>query len=69
MKHIMHDWSEQQCVTILQNIRKAIGTGNGRVLIRKYTIYFRLTAHIPKDEFVLADAGKESGIPQVCLVT
>jgi hypothetical protein len=32
LSHILHDWSEEQCLTILRNIRKAMNP-NGRVLI------------------------------------
>jgi hypothetical protein len=32
MKHIIHDWNDEQCVAILQNCRKAM-TGDGKVLV------------------------------------
>ena len=32
MKHIIHDWNDEQCVTILQNCRKAM-TDGGKVLV------------------------------------
>ena len=32
MSHIIHDWSEEQCLTILGHCRRAIGP-NGRLLI------------------------------------
>ena len=32
MKHIIHDWNDTQCITILQNCRKAIRE-NGKILI------------------------------------
>jgi len=32
LSHIIHDWSEEQCLTILGNCRRAIGP-NGRLLI------------------------------------
>jgi len=32
MKHIIHDWNDEQCVTILKNCRNAITT-NGKILV------------------------------------
>jgi hypothetical protein len=32
MKHIIHDWSDEQCITILQNCRTAMSPG-GKVLV------------------------------------
>jgi hypothetical protein len=32
LKHIIHDWNDEQCVTILANCREAMATG-GRVLV------------------------------------
>jgi hypothetical protein len=32
LSHILHDWSEEQCLTILRNIRKAMKP-NGRLLV------------------------------------
>ena len=32
MKHIIHDWNDEQCITILQNCRKAMADG-GKVLV------------------------------------
>ncbi|MBC6989686.1 methyltransferase [Hymenobacter sp. BT491] len=32
MKHIIHDWNDEQCVTILQNCRRAMNKG-GKVLV------------------------------------
>lgn len=32
MKHIIHDWNDEQCVTILQNCRKAM-TAGGKILV------------------------------------
>ena len=32
MKHIIHDWSDEQCVTILSNIARALGP-KGRVFV------------------------------------
>jgi hypothetical protein len=29
MRHIIHDWTDEQCVTILRNIRRAIGQTSG----------------------------------------
>ncbi|KAH7098955.1 S-adenosyl-L-methionine-dependent methyltransferase [Auriculariales sp. MPI-PUGE-AT-0066] len=42
LKHVLHDWPAVDCISILKNIRAAIGTGEGRVLIH---------------EFILVDAG------------
>ena len=32
MKHIIHDWNDEQCITILENCRKAMADG-GKVLV------------------------------------
>lgn len=32
MKHIIHDWNDEQCITILKNCRKAM-TDSGKVLV------------------------------------
>jgi hypothetical protein len=32
MKHIIHDWNDEQCITILENCRKAMGP-SGKVLV------------------------------------
>ncbi|MEJ7766878.1 MAG: methyltransferase [Chitinophagaceae bacterium] len=32
MKHIIHDWNDEQCITILENCRNAMTTG-GKVLV------------------------------------
>ena len=32
MKHIIHDWNDEQCITLLQNCRKAM-TDGGKVLV------------------------------------
>lgn len=32
LKHIIHDWNDEQCITILQNCRKAVAPG-GKVLV------------------------------------
>ena len=32
MKHIIHDWNDEQCITLLQNCRKAMTVG-GKVLV------------------------------------
>jgi tRNA A58 N-methylase Trm61 len=32
MKHIIHDWNDEQCIAILQNCRKAM-TDGGKVLV------------------------------------
>jgi hypothetical protein len=32
MKHIIHDWNDEQCITLLQNCRKAMKPG-GKVLV------------------------------------
>ncbi|KZW01620.1 S-adenosyl-L-methionine-dependent methyltransferase [Exidia glandulosa HHB12029] len=34
LKHVLHDWPDAECVTILSNIRKAMKDGKGKVLIR-----------------------------------
>jgi hypothetical protein len=37
LKHILHDWSDQECVTILKNIRAAV-TGPGRVFVMEHIV-------------------------------
>ncbi|MEO7445290.1 MAG: methyltransferase [Ferruginibacter sp.] len=32
MKHIIHDWNDEQCITLLQNCKKAMNNG-GKVLV------------------------------------
>jgi hypothetical protein len=32
LKHIIHDWNDEQCITILQNCRQAMNPG-GKVLV------------------------------------
>lgn len=33
MKHVIHDWQDDEALLILQNIRTAIGAGGGRVIL------------------------------------
>jgi hypothetical protein len=37
MKHILHDWDDEHCLTILKNIRRAI-TANGKLLVADYVV-------------------------------
>jgi hypothetical protein len=37
LKHILHDWNDQECVAILKNIRTA-GTGPGRVFVVEHIV-------------------------------
>lgn len=37
MKHILHDWDDEHCVTILKNIRRAI-TADGKLLVVDYVV-------------------------------
>ncbi|MCC7371417.1 MAG: hydroxyneurosporene methyltransferase [Chloroflexi bacterium] len=37
LKHILHDWNDQECVAILKNIRAA-ATGPGRVFVIEYIV-------------------------------
>jgi cyclopropane fatty-acyl-phospholipid synthase-like methyltransferase len=37
MKHIIHDWNDEQCVTILNNIRQVL-PDDGRVLVAEVVV-------------------------------
>lgn len=62
LKYIMHDWSDDDCVRILSNCRKAMSKG-GRVLIMDPVIPAKNTPHTGKlfDLLVMAiyDGGRE----------
>jgi hypothetical protein len=38
MKHIIHDWDDERAVTILSNIRRALGDTRGRVILLEAVI-------------------------------
>lgn len=38
MKHIIHDWNDEECVQILSNIHRNASTKDGRVFIAEYVI-------------------------------
>ncbi len=44
LSHIIHDWDEDQCLTILRNIRKAMNSG-GRLLITEMVLPAGDTPH------------------------
>jgi hypothetical protein len=47
LSHILHDWSEDQCLTILAHVRKAIKSG-GRLLIVEMVVPAGDTPHTGK---------------------
>lgn len=47
MKHIIHDWSDAHCTTLLTHCRKALPVG-GRVLVIEHLIPDRETPHFAK---------------------
>ena len=47
MKHILHDWSDEECVQILKNIHAASGP-NGRVFVAEYVVPGPGTSHFAK---------------------
>jgi tRNA A58 N-methylase Trm61 len=61
MKHIIHDWDDKHCVTILKNIHNAI-KGNGKVLIVESVIPESSEPHYSKIldlEMLVTAGGKE----------
>jgi hypothetical protein len=51
MKQILHDWSDDECVAILRNIRSAIVDG-GRLAVVERIIPESFTPHIAYEESV-----------------
>lgn len=47
LKHIIHDWNDEQCVRILRNCRKAMSPG-GRILVLDAVIPAKNTPHTGK---------------------
>jgi len=47
LKHIIHDWSDAQCVTILSNIARAMAA-NGRLFVIEAVMPESLEAHPAK---------------------
>lgn len=41
MRLILHDWDDKDCVTILSNVRKAMGAAKARLLIVEVCISAR----------------------------
>ena len=37
LKHVLHNWTDDKCMAILKNVRRAIG-GNGRLLLLEYVV-------------------------------
>ena len=60
LSHIIHDWSEEQCLTILGNCRKAM-TPEGKLLIVEFVLPEGNTPHFGKlaDMVMLACPGGE----------
>ena len=58
LSHIIHDWSEEQCLTILGNCRRAMNPG-GRLLIIEMVLPAGDTPHPGKllDMMMLVGAG------------
>lgn len=58
LSHIIHDWSEDQCLTILGNCRRAVKP-NGRLLIIEMVLPTGNTPHLGKmlDIIMLTIAG------------
>jgi hypothetical protein len=44
MRHILHDWNDEQCIVILCNCRKSIGTRK-KVLVVE--IVYLMSANLP----------------------
>jgi hypothetical protein len=61
MKHIIHDWDDERCVTILKNIHAAM-SGNGKVLIVESVVPEGNEPHYSKLldlEMLISPGGKE----------
>jgi ubiquinone/menaquinone biosynthesis C-methylase UbiE len=61
MRHVIHDWTDVQCVQILRNCRKVV-PAHGRVLIVEFTVSAPNEASIGKDADMIMMAfpgGKE----------
>lgn len=56
MKHVLHDWPDADCVTILRNIRKAMSKPTAKVLIHEFILM-----HASAD--AAQDGGEEAPFP------
>ena len=66
LKHILHDFPEQACLQLLQNVREAIAPG-GRMLVIEYVLEENNKRHIGNiiDLWLLLLLGaKERTLPQ-----
>jgi hypothetical protein len=48
MRHVLHDWTDEECVQILRNVRKVIPS-NGRVLVVEFSVSGPNEASLGKD--------------------
>ncbi len=65
-RHVLHDWTDEQCVTILRNCRRAIGE-QGKLLVVECVVPAGNERSISKDYDILmmaGPAGRERTEPQ-----
>ena len=61
LKHVLHNWSDADCLTILSNCRKALNT-DGKILILENLLNYDDEAHVMMDIHMLAVlGGRERG--------
>jgi hypothetical protein len=64
LKHIIHDWNDAQCVTILSNIARAMAA-NGRLFVIEAVMPESpdaLARQVPRHDLFAVDAGGIEGV-------